>query len=232
MPDEIMTLSEVADYLKVAEKTVQRMIGRAEIPCAKVGGQWRFMRRVIDQWLIGRMGAGTESATAAPASRNASPPLSELTRRAWILPELEPGEPRELLDALIAPWCAEGIIQNRAAYLNGLLARESMTTTVIGEGIAVPHLRQPDENPAAGPLLAIGRCPAGTTFGTSDDSIVHLFFLPMTRSEVVHVRLLAQLARLARQESFRHGCLTATSAADLLEHLILHERQQTNPTPG
>ena len=53
--NEIMTLSEVASYLKIAEKTVSRMITRGEIPCTKVASQWRFMKSMIDDWLISRM---------------------------------------------------------------------------------------------------------------------------------------------------------------------------------
>ena len=52
---EVMTLGEVASYLKVAERTVLRMVHNGEIPCAKVGGQWRFLRTVVDDWLISRI---------------------------------------------------------------------------------------------------------------------------------------------------------------------------------
>ncbi|MDH5491715.1 MAG: helix-turn-helix domain-containing protein, partial [Myxococcales bacterium] len=44
MPDEILTVAEVAELLKVAEKTVYTMAQRTEIPCFKVRGQWRFRR--------------------------------------------------------------------------------------------------------------------------------------------------------------------------------------------
>ena len=51
MPDEILTLPEVAALLKVAEKTVYTMAQRAEIPAFKVRGQWRFKRADIDSWI-------------------------------------------------------------------------------------------------------------------------------------------------------------------------------------
>jgi len=51
MPDEILTLPEVAALLKVAEKTVYTMAQRAEIPAFKVRGQWRFKRQDIDLWI-------------------------------------------------------------------------------------------------------------------------------------------------------------------------------------
>ena len=51
MPDEILTVVEVAELLKVAEKTVYTMAQRTEIPCFKVRGQWRFRRSDIDAWI-------------------------------------------------------------------------------------------------------------------------------------------------------------------------------------
>lgn len=51
MPDEFLTLPEVAQLLKVAEKTVYTMAQRGEIPAFKVRGQWRFKRADLDQWI-------------------------------------------------------------------------------------------------------------------------------------------------------------------------------------
>jgi len=49
--DEILTLKEVTDLLKVAEKTVYTMAQNKEIPAFKVRGQWRFRRGDIDRWI-------------------------------------------------------------------------------------------------------------------------------------------------------------------------------------
>lgn len=51
MQDEILTLPEVAQLLKVAEKTVYSMAQKGQLPAFKVGGQWRFKRVDLDQWI-------------------------------------------------------------------------------------------------------------------------------------------------------------------------------------
>nr|WP_205930631.1 MULTISPECIES: helix-turn-helix domain-containing protein [Rhizobium] len=51
VPDEIPTLPEVAQLLKVAERTVYTMAQKGQLPAFKVGGQWRFQRIDIDQWI-------------------------------------------------------------------------------------------------------------------------------------------------------------------------------------
>jgi len=48
---ELMTVEEVADYLRVTEKTVYRLLERGGIPATKVGHQWRFNNASIDNWL-------------------------------------------------------------------------------------------------------------------------------------------------------------------------------------
>lgn len=47
----ILTIKEVADYLKVNERTVYRLAGAKKIPAFKVGGNWRFQRSDIEQWI-------------------------------------------------------------------------------------------------------------------------------------------------------------------------------------
>ncbi len=48
---EILTLREVADYLKVTERTIYRLAAAKKIPAFKVGGTWRFSRLDIDAWI-------------------------------------------------------------------------------------------------------------------------------------------------------------------------------------
>lgn len=48
---ELMTLKEVADYLRVTKKTIHRMLERCVIPAMKVGRQWRFDKASIEVWL-------------------------------------------------------------------------------------------------------------------------------------------------------------------------------------
>jgi excisionase family DNA binding protein len=49
--EELITIKEVSDYLKVAEKTIYRMASEGKIPAFKVGGSWRFRRHEVQEWL-------------------------------------------------------------------------------------------------------------------------------------------------------------------------------------
>lgn len=56
-PDPVMTVSEVAAYLKIAESTVYRLVKEGRLPGRKVGGAWRFSRRELEKWLAQPAGA-------------------------------------------------------------------------------------------------------------------------------------------------------------------------------
>lgn len=54
MDTDIMTIREVAEYLKLTEKTAYRLAAEGKIPGFKVGGAWRFRRGDIDAWIEAR----------------------------------------------------------------------------------------------------------------------------------------------------------------------------------
>jgi excisionase family DNA binding protein len=51
MNNEILTLKEVAEYLKLAEKTAYRLAADGKLPGFKVGGSWRFKQSDIENWI-------------------------------------------------------------------------------------------------------------------------------------------------------------------------------------
>lgn len=51
MKDQILTLKEVAAYLKLAEKTAYRLASEGKLPGFKVGGSWRFKREDLEAWI-------------------------------------------------------------------------------------------------------------------------------------------------------------------------------------
>lgn len=52
---EILTLEEVAAYLKAGKRTVYRLAQKGEIPAFKLGGTWRFRRSDLDRWIAERI---------------------------------------------------------------------------------------------------------------------------------------------------------------------------------
>ena len=51
MSDDIITIKEVAEYLKIKEKSAYALAAKGEIPGFKVGGSWRFKQSEIEMWI-------------------------------------------------------------------------------------------------------------------------------------------------------------------------------------
>ena len=118
--DQIMTLSETAQYLKLAEKTLLRMVHRQEIPCAKVGNQWRFLRAMVDDWLISRMQVVPRNDFGRLAEKNEEAvPLSRLIKPEYVVLSIQPDAKERVLAQLISPLEEKGILANTDAFLEG-----------------------------------------------------------------------------------------------------------------
>jgi excisionase family DNA binding protein len=51
----LLTVDEVASYLKIPKSTLYRMCSEREIPCAKIGKHWRFDKKLLEDWFVAKM---------------------------------------------------------------------------------------------------------------------------------------------------------------------------------
>ena len=70
-PSNVMTVKEVAEYLRVNQRTVYRLAVDRKLPGFKVGATWRFKRTDIDVWIAAQSGVAAPAVSAAPAARKA-----------------------------------------------------------------------------------------------------------------------------------------------------------------
>lgn len=199
---QIWTLSEVAEYLKVSEKSVSRLIHRGEIPAIKVGGQWRFLKGAVEDWLSSSMVVQVKSVKGelieAVESQPEAIPISRFLHPGRILPGLQPMPKEQLLSLLCHVLQKDGAIRSSDVLLGKLLEREKMISTALPGGLALPHPREPDLPCILCPSLALGICPKGMDFGAPDHKPTHLIILICAASVVAHVRILGRLAVLFR----------------------------------
>ena len=224
---DVMTLGEVAAYLKVAERTVLRMVHNGEIPCAKVGGQWRFLRTVVDDWLLSRMSfsararaeAEPESGTGesvAPTHR-----FSRFAHEERVLLDLPPELSKQaVLERLAGPLSRTGVVSDHDRFVSQLLEREGMVSTAVAPQVALPHIRRPDPDLVRGAAVCIGVSPEGIEFEALDGGRTRLFILLAAETEGVHLNLLAQAAAIVRDQETVDRLVAAASPADVPRVLI------------
>ena len=62
MPDhDILTIEEVAEYLRVSERTIYDWANKGKLPCGKLGTTWRFKRSEIERWVDNRLSHKTDA---------------------------------------------------------------------------------------------------------------------------------------------------------------------------
>ena len=214
-----MTLGEAAAYLKFGERTIHRMIQRSEILCARVGGQWRFLKSVLDDWLLSRMQVLPRNEVAPLLGMaDSSLQLSSSIDPRFVVDPVVPGAMREVLTQLVKPLADHGVIADVAKFVDLLAQREMLSPTSLGD-VAVPHVRRPQDNPVTGPVVVPGICRDGVPFGTNDDRPVHFFFLVCTASEAMHLRLLKRITMLFREQPVRDALLACHTTGSLLGEL-------------
>ncbi|NBK21820.1 MAG: helix-turn-helix domain-containing protein [Spirochaetia bacterium] len=229
---DIMTLQEVADYLKIVPKTVMRMIARNEIPCMKVAGQWRFKRKVIDVWLNSKMSFSEEHQFAQLMDvPNSVLQLSRLIIAPYMLLDLKSTGVEDSLWELTAPLQQQGLVSDRTSLVRQLLAREEMVTTAFGAGTAFPHLRDVKSVPSGFPPIIMGISRKGVTFGNLHGEATHIFFLLLAPNETTHLRILSRLARFSQKEGMKQT-LVAVATSDEVSRLLLEDDYESMAQPA
>ena len=147
MPDhEIMTLEEVARYLRVSDRTVYDWASKGDIPGGKIGTSWRFKRTDIEQWLDRKLASPKKPVSAEP-----------ITVRSVLSPErslhLSCRTKDATLTALIDSIVEAPEVEDADELRQHIYQRESLMSTAIGCGVGVPHVRIAS---VRAPVMAVG----------------------------------------------------------------------------
>jgi len=134
MNHEIMTIEEVATYLRVSERTVYDWAQKGQLPCGKLGTTWRFKRSDIEGWVNQQLGAPATSVFQGEGL------LSKILSPERVV-FLEDCGKENALKTLCATLATSPMVPNEAELSEAIFRREELMSTGIGFGIGVPHVR-------------------------------------------------------------------------------------------
>jgi nitrogen PTS system EIIA component len=129
----------------------------------------------------------------------------------------------ELVDAL-----ADGtVITDRGKVLQAVLEREKIMSTGIGDGIAIPHGKSDAVNSLA---AALGIHKRGIDFDALDGEPAYVFFLLVSPANISgpHIKALARISRLLKNDSFKKKLITADSPEEIIE--IIRSEEEKHPS--
>ncbi len=225
----LLTLSEVAAFLQLSEKTVLKMVKQSEIPCMKIANQWRFSKMVLDDWVLSKMGVIPQNDLSRLIEQEYDVvPLSRLVHEENVIINLKGRTVSEVLAELAENAFRTNLVADRQRFFDKLVERERMSSTAIGEGIALPHLRTPSDTVVREARIVIGTSEAGIDFNSLDSKPIHLIFLPISDSEVVHLRIIAKLSQLLREQRRVETLKMLKSRKDFVSFFISYNQELLN----
>ena len=121
----------------------------------------------------------------------------------------------EAIDRLVSLMDAGGRLKDTAGYKEGILAREALGSTAIGEGIAIPHAKV---EAVKEPGLAAMVVPEGVDYDAFDGSLANLLFMIAAPAEGadVHLEALSRLSTLLMNPGFKEGLMGAADKDEFL----------------
>jgi PTS system fructose-specific IIC component len=163
--------------------------------------------------------AGAPAAPAPAAPAPAPKTVLDYIDERTIVLDIDDTDRDAVIRRLAGLMAATGRVLDTDAVVRAALDRELMSTTGIGEGIAIPHAKS---DGATEPVLAFARSQAGVDWNSLDEQPAHLIFMiavPEAAAGTEHLKVLAQLSRSLMKPSFRASIEMAATPADVLAAL-------------
>ncbi len=167
MQDDILTIEEVARYLRVSERTVYDWAQKGEIPAGKIGTVWRFKKQEVENWVNARLSSQSQKNDETVQLKN----ILSVDRITFI----SQSSKRDALVELSEVLAKAPQIKNAQELTQEILKREQLMSTAIGKGIAIPHVRLSSVTDL---VMAVGICKTPINdYQTIDDEPVKLLFM-------------------------------------------------------
>ena len=212
----MMTLQEVARFLRVSERTVHEWALKGELPAAQIGTSWSFNRDVVEKWV------GRHLASQRPGKAVAHP--GDVAIADVLAPDrvklLAASNRRDALLEMIDLIASAPQITDPSALRTEVFHREDLMTTGIGLGIAVPHVQLPSVTDT---VLAVGVAPDPIPDYQSPDGLGVSIICMIAAPQAQHARYIHTLAAVStrlRDDAVRTAVLHAPDVPSIYAILV------------
>ena len=222
-----ITPRQAATYLGVTEATLRRWIKDRGLPVHRVNERLHLNAIEVWEWAVAHGVAASRSLLEeAQRSPEVVPLLSRLLEIGGIHRDVEGDDKSAVLAAIVQrlPLSPE---VDREFLLAVLDAREAMGSTGIGDGIAIPHVRNPILLHVEEPFVSLCLLRRPVDFDAIDDKPVHAVFLVVSPSVPSHLRVLAQLGFVLRDADVRGLLARRAPSEEILSHVREIEQRNT-----
>ncbi|HEY4299296.1 MAG TPA: PTS sugar transporter subunit IIA [Candidatus Didemnitutus sp.] len=233
MARETLTLEEVAAYLHLELRHVERLVKEGQIPHVRRGERFLFVRSDIDAWasqrLLGLPDEGLDwyHRRTMPGAKVAfadAALMPVLVKPEFIDLELAARTRASALAEMAALGGRTGRVLDVKALQASLEEREEMSSTALPGGFALLHPHRQEAYVFEGSLVALGRTVQGIHFGAPDHRPTRLFFLVCCADAPIHLHVLARLSLLALRTDLIPRLWEVPTPAEAFDLLVSAER--------
>lgn len=148
--------------------------------------------------------------------------ILDVLHKEAIISDLKAVDKQGVLEELVMPIASIAGL-NQDYLVRVLMERERLGSTGIGEGVGIPHGKLKD---LASLVLGFGLSRKGVDFESMDGQPTHIFFLLVTpeNSTGLHLKLLAQISRILKNEFFRQKLMDAANSDEI--YSIIQEEEE------
>ncbi len=198
-----LTVRNVSELLNVSEKTVYRWINERHLPGYRLSGQYRFNRAELLEWATAnKINVSSTIFHETEADATQMPELGDALQAGGIFYRLSGTTKESALRSVVETLRLPEEV-DREFLLQVLLAREALESTAIGDGIAIPHVRNPIVLHVPKPMVTLCFLERPVDFGALDGQPVHTLFTLISPTVKAHLHLLSRLAFALRDAELK-----------------------------
>ncbi|MFA5291890.1 MAG: PTS sugar transporter subunit IIA [Phycisphaerae bacterium] len=220
-----LTVRDVAELFAVSEKTVYRWLDQQSLPGYRVNSQYRFNRTELLEWaMANRINVSTEL-FKEPESVNAQlGSLGEALKMGGIHYRISGEDKTSALRSVVDMMQLPPEV-DREFLFNVLLAREEIGSTGIGDGIAIPHVRNPIVLHVPQPTISLCFLEKPIDFKAIDLQPVYCLFTIVSPTARAHLHLLSRLCFALRDEELKNAIKTRALREEIFSHIARIEAE-------
>jgi len=223
-----LTVHDASRLLAVSEKTIYRWIKQGVLPVYRVNEQLRFNRAELLEWATSRrVKISPDIFIETEAESGTLPSLVEALTAGGVVYRLSGADQPSVLRAVVDAMKLPDEVDREFLY-RVLLARESLGSTGIGDGIAIPHVRNPVVLHVNKPMITLCFLENPIGFGALDGVPVSILFALISPTVKAHLHMLSRLGFVLQHAEFKAAVKRQASRDELMT--LLATAEGTFPT--
>ena len=228
-----LSVKDVAGLLNVSEKTIYRWIKQQIIPAYRINEQYRFNRAELLEWATSRrIQISPDIFKEGEPSQIPLPNLADALKAGGVTYRVGGTDKASVLRAVVDILHLPEEVDRDFLY-QVLLAREQLGSTGVGDGIAIPHVRNPVVLHVSRPAVTLCFLEHPIDFKAIDGQPITTLFTLISPTVRAHLHLLSRLAFALRNPDFKAMLKRQASRAELMDGVAAAEAALPNANnPG